>query len=952
MSSLHSRALGATALAAILASPAFADSLAGRVVDSTGAAYLEGAQVTIVELGRTAESGTGGNYRFGDVAPGSYTLRTEYAGAEAVETAVTVAGDSRADIAIGPQADAYGESVLVIGQRANLASSISRQRAADGVENVLTRDAIGQFPDQNVAESVRRVPGVNVLNDQGEGRFIAIRGLDPNLNATSINGVRLPAPEADIKAVALDVIASELVESIEIKKTLTPDTDADAIGGSIEIKTPSAFDREGTFFGLTVEGSYSDLRDQVSPKAALDLSTVVDGWLGVSVGLSYYKREFSTDNIEASGWGETDDGVIFADTLEYRDYDVKRTRTGATVGLEGKVDDNTTLHIDALYSVFDDQEARGRLTFKLDEDPYAGDANSASFSSSDGEVRVERNLKDRFESQKIFSLVAGGTTYMDAWKFDYSAAYSRSSEKENGSLDPTKFRRDFEEECEGEGGESGCQELDVTFDYSGFDHIGYHINSGLDAFLDPSEYEFDEIERTALSDAVDKEYAFTFDAQREFALDSGGQVDIQFGAKARLRDKTYDFELDLLDGFEGDFTLADVLGQQSYGLAEIDPIPGIGAVRQFLSAHRSEFERNDFDSAFESAIADYDVEEDIYAGYLLGRYDSGPLRVIGGVRVEHTQTDAAGNQVELVEEGAIRDGVELEEDTLFIAPVSFSKEYTDWLPSLSLRYDATDDVVLRAGVYRAVVRPTPGQIAPRFVVEENDEGEREGEFGNPDLEPYDAWNFDATAEYYFAKNAVVSAGAFYKSIDNFIVVANFEDVTFNGVFATEALIPINGESAEVFGIEANFAAQLDFLPDPFDGFLVGLNYTYTDSEGDVPDGDGGLRSISLPASAEHTVNAMLGYEKGPLSIRVAAAYRSGYLDELGDEPDEDRYVKDHLQWDVTMKYRVTPEAQVFAEFVNLSDEPYVAYQKGPGGDRLLQYEEYSWTAKAGFRLTL
>ena len=185
---------------------------------------------------------------------------------------------------------------------------------------------------------------------------------------------------------------------------------------------------------------------------------------------------------------------------------------------------------------------------------------------------------------------------------------------------------------------------------------------------------------------------------------------------------------------------------------------------------------------------------------------------------------------------------------------------------------------------------------------------------------------------------------FYKTIDNFIVNAQFEEVTFNGVYADEALIPINGDEAEVRGIELNYQQSLSFLPGWLDGLLVGLNYTYTDSEGTV---DG--RTIRLPASAENTWNLSLGYEKGPISLRATAAYRDLYLDELGDSPEEDRYVEDHLQLDLSAKYRVTAQLQVFAQFVNLGDEPYVAYQPGPGSKRLLQYEEYSWTSNLGFR---
>ncbi|MCA8905322.1 MAG: TonB-dependent receptor plug domain-containing protein, partial [Hyphomonas sp.] len=113
------------------------------------------------------------------------------------------------------------DTVVIVGQRAMMESAINQQRASDTVESVLTRDGIGQFPDQNVAESIRRLPGINILDDQGEGRFVSVRGLDPTLNASSVNGVRLPAPEADTRAVALDVLPSELIQSIQVKKTLT-----------------------------------------------------------------------------------------------------------------------------------------------------------------------------------------------------------------------------------------------------------------------------------------------------------------------------------------------------------------------------------------------------------------------------------------------------------------------------------------------------------------------------------------------------------------------------------------------------------------------------------------------------------------------------------------------------------------------------------------------------------
>jgi TonB-dependent receptor len=263
-----------------------------------------------------------------------------------------------------------------------------------------------------------------------------------------------------------------------------------------------------------------------------------------------------------------------------------------------------------------------------------------------------------------------------------------------------------------------------------------------------------------------------------------------------------------------------------------------------------------------------------------------------------------------------------------------------------LRFAVGDGVILRAGYYESLVRPNMSYLAPRFEIGEEDD-EREGAFGNPDLEPYRASNFDLSAEWYFADNAVLQGGIFLKDIEDFIVIAGFEDVTFNGVTADEAEIPINGDEAAVRGLEINYQHALTLLGGPWSGLLFGVNYTYTDTEGTVNG-----RTIPLPAAAKNVLNGVLGYERNRWSLRLAATYRAEYLDEIEflGNGDEDRWVKDHTQLDLSAKYNVSDKLQLFVDLINLGDEPFVAYQTGPGRDRLLQYEEYSWTGKLGFRM--
>ena len=928
------------ALSIALPSSAVAGEIQGTVIDSSDTVAIDSAEVTLVELGRVAVSQRDGSFAFGDVPAGTYTLKVRYVGAE--PQTVTVDVPETGAVAVTLTLEGFGENhVLVVGQLANQSSALSRKREADGVSDVVTRDAIGNFPDQNAAESLRRVPGVNVLNDQGEGRFVSVRGLDPELVSTSLNGVRVPSPESDVRSVALDVISSDIIESIEVKKSLTPDMDADTIGASVEIKTTSAFDRRSDLLTAKVEGSYNEYSGQVTPKGSVDFATRLGENVGLSGGVSYYRREFETDNIEADDWEDAGQGP-FATEVQYRDYDVERERISATLGLDFRVGDSTELYARGIYSQFDDHEYRRRLTFDLgdfdDDGPSSFDGTTATFDDSDEEFTIERDVKDRFERQTIKSVVIGGESDWGDWFAEYSASWAQSSEREDGSVDPAQFERDFEDDG-----------LVIGFDYGDPRKPLFSVLEGQALFADPAGYGLKDIEFTALSDAVDEEYAAQIDLGRRIYLDRG-EFTVQGGIKARWRDKTYEKTVEFYEN--DDLTLDQVLGEQTYRIIDLGPVPSKTGASDFFFANRDAFEFQNVDSAFDSAVEDYAVSEDVIAGYLLGRYDTPELRIVGGVRVENTRNDITGNEVTLIEEdGTLPNGDIATDDTVLVAPVAFERNYTDWFPSLTLRYEPQPEVVLRAAAYRSMVRPKLSKLAPRFAVEQNDDDEREGEFGNPDLEPYEAWNFDVAAEYYFTRNGAITTAMFYKDIKNYIVDTIENDGVYRGIAFDEAEIPINGESAQVFGIELGVAQALDFLPDPLDGFIVQANYTYTDAWGTVfTDGDASdPRTIPLPSTSRNTFNVALGYEKGPFNLRLAGTYRDRYLDEIDGEAEFDRYVDDHFQLDLSAKFRVTEQFQLFYEWVNINNAKYFAYNEFGGRRNLYQYEEYGSTMKFGLR---
>ncbi|HUD27469.1 MAG TPA: TonB-dependent receptor, partial [Novosphingobium sp.] len=513
-------------------------------------------------------------------------------------------------------------------------------------------------------------------------------------------------------------------------------------------------------------------------------------------------------------------------------------------------------------------------------------------------------------------------------------SYAKSTEYENGSIDPTSFRARFR---------SGTV---VAIDNSNKYYPTYSVSAGADSFNDASEYEFDKTELTTLSDSKDEEWALKADLARTFA-GSDGDFTVQAGAKARWRKKSYNFNMSYLDLADGaDYTLADVLGKQTYRLVDMGPVSSKTGPRDFLDANPDAFEVNPYESDLASATDDYSVKEDIIAGYALARWDSSTLRVIGGVRMEHTKNELNGNLVTDLEE----------EEEVIVDPVQYKRSYTNWLPSLTVRFSPQQNLVARFAGYKTVVRPKYSQLAPRYTVNEDNEAE----FGNPDLKPYQAWNFDAGFEYYFSNNGAFSVGGFYKSVKDYTYEQVLRDGgVVDGVEYDQITMPVNGDKAEIAGVEVSFSQVFSMLPAPFDGLLTQLNYTYTYARGTVlqegEDAAGNAidiaRRISLPSSAKNTFNAVIGYEKGPISLRAAGTFRDKYLDEVGGDPEEDRIVNQHFQLDLSAKYKINDNIRLFADWVNVNNAKYYAYQNLAGAKRVLQYEEYGPTVKFGARVT-
>ncbi|MBM1195133.1 TonB-dependent receptor [Pseudomonas weihenstephanensis] len=804
------------------------------------------------------------------------------------------------------------EHVEVVGQAASIDQALKQQRNSDNIESVVHADGVAQLPDANVAEAVQRLPGISVERDQGEGRFVSVRGLGPDLNSVTINGTLVPSPESARRAVALDVLPAELVQSLSVIKTLTPDMDANSLGGTVDVQSLSAFDHKGLFFTGSSEAGYNKNTHQTSPKlsgAISDRFSLGDGVdnFGVAAALSWNKRDFGSDNVETGGAWDFTDGARL-NSFEQRVYDISRERTGGGLNVDYKPDDDTRLYVRTLYSRYKDTETRNSTHLEFDTPQAAGEL---------GKAKAKRKLKQREETQEIQSYVFGGERLLGLWTLSGQAGYSKSSEDSPGHIAGATFKGN------------------TNFPDSGFydtEKPRPIIGAG---FYDPSNFSLDKVDWEA-QNTQDTEKNIRLDLARDYDV-QGYAAQAKFGGKVSRRNKDNDLNAWVYKDFdEAGFNDAQLnmsafdKGNVHYQLGQFGPGLSGGAIKDLIGGLNPDA----YYDEQESRANDFKIREDINAAYVMNTVDIDDWRFIAGMRYEGTEFEAKGT-------GA-RDGVFEAQDT--------KRDYHHWLPGLHARYQWGKNTQLRAAWTNAVVRPTFGQLAPGFVIDDD-----QATFGNPNLKPLESSNFDLGIEHYMGQAGTVSAFLFYKDIKNFVYN---NDLAGSGQWAdfSEAHTYANGDSAKLYGLELAYSQKFDWLPAPWNGLLLGANTTFSRSSASIEGFDQARgmnrkRDIDLPNQSDTVGNLMLGWEDDTLSLRLSANYKSQYLYELAGIADKahDLHVDAQTFVDFSARYSLTKNLQVSFEAQNLTDQPYFVYS----GNRRYnnQYEEYGPTYSLGLTFT-
>lgn len=912
--------------------------ISGKITDNDGNFSLPGANLKLVDSNRYTVSNQNGDFEFLNIPAGSYQIEVLYLGYQTQTQQVVVEEGKHAVINfVLLSGTATLDEVVVTGDALRgQARALNQQKNNNNITNVISSDQVGRFPDSNIGDALKRVPGITMQNDQGEARNIIIRGLAPSLNSVTLNGDRIPSAEGDNRNVQMDLIPSDMISTIQVNKTLTPDMDADAIGGSVNLVTRAT--PNGERISATLAGGYGPIRQEPIYTAGFVYGNrYLNNKLGVVASGSYNNNDFGSDNIEAT-WVQDEFGNTYVEQQQVRYYDVQRIRRSVSIAADFKFNENNSIYANAIYNWRDDRENRYALTY----DDMAPIYNGETITGFTGNVKREnkggidsdRGKSRRLEEQKVQNYSLRGEHLLSSkLDLDWSVNYATASE-----FKPNERYIEFEQE-----------ELEMTQNLSST-RKPLVTTTGEDL----SAFEMSELTQST-DDTDESELGAKVNVRFPLSAIEGQKGRLRTGLRVRIKDKQRSNSFYSYSPIAGDVTLADVPNVYYNGKG-FNPgekyVAGSFATATYLGQldlNNADIYEKEADPS-EYLAVNYKAKENIYAGYVRWDQDfNDKLSMILGARVENTHIDYTGNRV-------------LDEEELE-GTIENTNSYTNILPSISFKYNATQDFILRAAFTTALARPNYYALAPYI---NNIASDAEIQAGNPNLDATYAYNFDFMAENYFQSVGLVSGGVFYKNLKDFIYTYSnnqYSTADFANDFPGQSNpVPVgeewtfvqsrNGNNVDVYGFEVAFQRQLDFLPGFMKHFGVYANYTFTESKAKgIADEDGNERKdVSLPGTAPHMINGSLSWENNRFSARASANFTSDYLDELGSDDFNDSYYDKQFFLDINASIKVTKNLSIFAEAKNLTNQPLRYYQGI--SSRVKQLEYYQARFNLGLKFDL
>jgi len=922
-------------------------SISGHVTDVNHDA-LVGARVEVQPNGYAVTTDAQGAFTISDLTPGKYTLTVSYVGFKPFSKDVTVAaGVTNADAML--DIETVNEQVIVPGERERgEVEAINREMNADNILQVLPAEVITSLPNTNIADAVGRLPSVSLERDEGEGKYVQVRGTEPRLTNLTLDGVHVPSPES-VRQVKLDAIPADLVDSVEINKTLSPSQEGDAIGGSVNLVTKRAGERP--YMSLQTMGGYT-------PVGLGGRLNEVDGTvgrrfghekrLGLLFGGSYDYNQRGTDDIEPAP-GTNDFGapgspdirpVFFG--MDVREYAFYRQRYGFVGSADYKLGQGSLIYLRGLFSHFLDYGDDWIYT------PSVNSFISPTLTGTDSQVDYSHVV--RRPQQRIFNVIAGANHSLGKTLITYEGALGQGRSK--GGFYSAHF--------------SGPSNVQYSIDDSHpfvpkFNQVG-----GTDIF-DPANYTlggpnfnfFRTVSMSTDNHIFERDLTGSLSVTRQYTVGSHFGA-WEMGFKIRDAHKSSNFHEPTFDvNTNGLLSLTAVAGTTNpnpgyyFGNYKLLPLSNFDKILSFFNANRSQFtEATDFEHLI-SDSNDYHSIERVVAGYVQNTITVGHFKVLGGLRIEGTQGSFVGTIAKFNPDGSFNS------DT----PAPGAQTYTNFLPSVQVQYNINGSTNIRAAYGRGIARPNFSDLPPFQLVEP---GRNRVSVGNPALKPTHANDYDLLFEHYLKSVGIVEAGWFYKDLSEPIfqiqTTLPASDPNFPNFQQRQ---PVNGRKAHITGIEFAWQQHFTFLPRLLNGLGVSANYSYTTSQAKFPiDPNTGqptrADSPALLRQAPNNWNFDTTYDKGPISARLGLTHNDrnifAYNFQDGADggikgPNGDVYYYPHTQVDAQVSYRLPHGHGVhfIVSMLNLNNEVFGFYQ---GSEQFpIQREYYSRTISGGLRWT-
>lgn len=844
------------------------------------------------------------------------------------------------------------DSVVVTGSyRASLEQALDIKRSEKGVVDAIVAEDIGKFPDLNLAESLQRVPGVTIMRDAGEGRQISVRGLNADFTRVRINGMEALATIGATdgsggvnrgRSFDFNTFASELFSQLLVRKTASPEVEEGSLGATVDLRTARPFDYEGFTFSGSAQMGYSDLADDVKPRAsALISNTWADRRFGALFSVAYTDRTIVEEGAGSGRWAQgTSNGNFaasspfvaarLASTMHprfprYSLQEHDQERLGITTSLQFAPSDSTEINLDVLYAKF----KANRTEDYIEAISFSRGASQGGKPDTvvlDGAIDGNNNLvyglfdnvdvrsESRFDkATTTFTQVGLSFDHQFSDDFSISGLFGRSKSDYDKPIETTII----------------MDKLNVdgySWDYRGNSKLPV-IDYGISP-TDPNGWTLAEV-RVRPSRVVN-----TFDNAQ---LDFDWGISPNFRLKGGVLSKKY-----LFDSNEWRRRSESVVPLFSDGtknvpaswvvLASLYDIDAPGNSTWVVPDYERfvrEFDVNANSGIF--AVADRpvntrSVEEKDNGVYLQGEFDVdiGSIPLSGNFGVRYVKTKQTSTGFATVGGTPVRTTVE--------------REYNDTLPSFNLVAEITPDFLIRLGAAKVMARPGLGFLTPGVTVAVAG-GARTVTGGNPNLDPFRAKTGDLSLEWYFQEGALLGLGFFYKDIDSFVQNAREtrpysssglpvsllegtgagpdDDFTF--------VIPLNTPGGPLKGIELNYQQPFKFLPGNWSNLGVQFNYTYVDSKVQYLKNDGSLSlKTDLTGLSRNAYGATLYYDGERFSGRVSAAKRDDFLIEGGvpapDNGNDVRGTDGTTTIDASVSWKVDDHWEITLEGLNLTNE--------------------------------